>query len=77
MRSVAGTTSGSITISGNGIFPKNCAYIRVPILIIQGEDDQYGTVHADRDRAGGMLLPGRCRAAAGVKHNPASRGAAR
>ena len=41
------------------------AYIRVPILIMQGEDDQYGTVRADRDRAGGMLLPGRGGAAAG------------
>ena len=26
------------------------AYIRVPILIVQGEDDQYGTVQADRGR---------------------------
>ena len=35
------------------------AYIRVPILLVQGQDDQYGTVRADRDRGAGVLLSGR------------------
>ena len=39
------------------------AYIRVPMLIVQGEDDQYGTVRQIEIGAGGMLLPGRGRAA--------------
>ena len=36
------------------------AYIRVPVAILQGADDQYGTITADRDCAGRVLLSGRC-----------------
>ena len=31
------------------------AYIRVPILIVQGENDQYGTISRSRSRKRGML----------------------
>ena len=41
------------------------AYIRVPVLIVQGEDDQYGTVKQIEVAQAGMLLPGRGGAAAG------------
>ena len=41
------------------------AYIRVPILIVQGENDQYGTVAQIEVGERGVLLPGRGRAAAG------------
>ena len=34
-------------------------YIRVPILIVQGEDDQYGTLRQVEVAQGGVLLPGR------------------
>jgi pimeloyl-ACP methyl ester carboxylesterase len=60
--SAAGTTPGSIRNSANGNITSELAYIRVPILIVQGQDDQYGTVQPDRSRARGMLLPGRGRA---------------
>ena len=53
------------------------AYIRVPVLIVQGADDQYGTVEADRGGGARMLLPGRGRAAAGRAPFAASRGARR
>ena len=46
------------------------AYIRVPILIVQGEDDQYGTVRQIEVARGGMLLPGRGRAAGDTRHAP-------
>ena len=41
------------------------AYIRVPMLIVQGEDDQYGTVKQIEVAQRGMLLPGRGGAAQG------------
>ena len=44
------------------------AYIRVPILIVQGEHDQYGTMRQIETAREEMLLPGRSGAAAG---NPA------
>ena len=53
------------------------AYIRVPILIVQGEDDQYGTVEQIEAARARMLLPGRGRAAAGRAAFAASRGAGR
>ena len=40
----AGTAPGSIPNSASGTSPSFLAYIRVPVLIVQGEDDQYGTV---------------------------------
>ena len=51
------------------------AYIRVPVAIVQGDDDQYGTHAPDRDRAGGVLLPGRCDPHPGRRPFAASRGA--
>ena len=51
------------------------AYIRVPMLIVQGEDDQYGTVKQIEVAATGMLLPGRGRAAARRQALAAARGA--
>ena len=51
------------------------AYIRVPMLIVQGEDDQYGTVKQIEVARAGMLLPGRGRAAAGRAAFAAARGA--
>ena len=48
-------------------------YIRVPILIVQGADDQYGTRQTNRGRATGMLLPGRSRDLAGRSPLAASR----
>ena len=51
------------------------AYIRVPILIVQGENDQYGTVRQIEMARAGMLLPGRGRAAAGYAARAAPRGA--
>ena len=51
-------------------------YIRVPILIVQGEDDQYGTLRADRGRAKQeCYLPGRSGGAAGRAPRAAPRGA--
>ena len=44
---------------------ESLAYIRVPILIVQGEDDQYGTLRQIEAAEQRMLLPGRGRAAAG------------
>ena len=52
------------------------AYIRVPILIVQGADDQYGTVKQIEAARARMLLPGRGRAAAGRAPFAAPRGAA-
>ena len=54
---------------------EDLAYIRVPILIIQGEQDQLRHRAPDRDRPGGMLLPGRGADAAGHSPHPAPRGA--
>ena len=51
------------------------AYIRVPILIVQGENDQYGTVRQIEVAQRGMLLPGRGRDAAGYAACAAPRGA--
>ena len=51
------------------------AYIRVPILIVQGENDQYGTMRQIEVAQAGMLLPGRGRAAAGHAARAAPRGA--
>ena len=47
-------------------------YIRVPILIIQGADDQYGTLRQIEAGAAGVLLPGRCNDPAGRAPFPAS-----
>ena len=49
------------------------AYIRVPVLIVQGEDDQYGTVKQIEIAQAGMLLPGRGRAVAGRQALAAAR----
>ncbi len=51
------------------------AYIRVPVAILQGADDQYGTHAAGRDRAGRVLLPGRCDNDPGRGTSAASRSA--
>ena len=51
------------------------AYIRVPMLIVQGEDDQYGTVAQIEAAAARMLLPGRGGAAAGGQAFAPARGA--
>ena len=53
------------------------AYIRVPILIVQGEDDQYGTVKQIEIAQRGMLLPGRGRAACRRETFAAARSAGR
>ena len=36
------------------------AYIRVPVAILQGADDQYGTIRQIEIAQRGMLLSGRC-----------------
>ena len=48
--SAAGTSRGSIPNFRNWDITEALGYIRVPILIVQGEDDQYGTLRADRGR---------------------------
>ena len=67
--------SGSITISGNGISSEELAYIRVPILIVQGEDDQYGTCAQIEIAQEECYCPVEVALLPGVKHNPAPRGA--
>ena len=74
-RSAAGPMSGSITIFGNGILSEELAYIRVPILIVQGEDDQYGTMRQIEIAQEECYCPVDVALLPGVKHNPASRGA--
>ena len=49
-------------------------YIRVPILIVQGENDQYGTLSSSSGE-GRMLLPGRDGGAAGHPPRPLPRSA--
>ena len=44
MPSAAGTMPGSIPAFADWNITEELAYIRVPILIVQGEADQYGTV---------------------------------
>ena len=53
------------------------AYIRVPVAIVQGARGSVRHHAPGRDRAGGMLLPGRCRADCRCRPLPASRGARR
>ena len=48
-------------------------YIRVPILIVQGADDQYGTLRQVEAARRGVLLPGRGGGAAGRAPLAASR----
>lgn len=47
------------------------AYIRVPILIVQGEDDQYGTVRQIEIAQEECYCPVDVALLPGVKHNPA------
>lgn len=47
------------------------AYIRVPILIVQGEDDQYGTVAQIEAAERECYCPVEVALLPGVKHNPA------
>jgi pimeloyl-ACP methyl ester carboxylesterase len=47
------------------------AYIRVPILIVQGEDDQYGTVRQIEIAREECYCPVDVALLPGVKHNPA------
>jgi pimeloyl-ACP methyl ester carboxylesterase len=47
------------------------AYIRVPILIVQGEDDQYGTVRQIEIAQEECYCPVEVALLPGVKHNPA------
>jgi pimeloyl-ACP methyl ester carboxylesterase len=47
------------------------AYIRVPILIVQGEDDQYGTVAQIEMAERECYCPVEVALLPGVKHNPA------
>ena len=54
---------------------ESLGYIRVPILIVQGETGSVRHAQATRGRAGGMLLPGRDRGAAGRSPCAATRGA--
>ena len=61
--SAAGTTPGSIREFREWDITTELAYIRVPVLIVQGAGRPIRNGEADRGRAGGMLLPGRCRAA--------------
>ena len=74
-RSTAGAAPGSIPSSASGTSRDALAYIRVPMLIVQGEDDQYGTVRQIEVAQAGMLLPGRGRAAAGYAPRAAPRSA--
>jgi len=46
------------------------AYIRVPILIVQGEDDQYGTVKQIEAAERECYCPVEVALLAGAKHNP-------
>ena len=47
----AGTTSGSIPRSARGTSRTSCPAIRCPVLAVQGEDDEYGTMaQVDRIR---------------------------
>ncbi len=62
--------SGSKTISGNWIFRKSLLTIRVPILIIQGEDDQYGTVKQIEIAQEECYCPVDVALLPGVKHTP-------
>jgi pimeloyl-ACP methyl ester carboxylesterase len=43
-RSAAGAARGSIRALRNSIPPTRLAYIRVPILVLQGAADPYGTL---------------------------------
>ena len=62
-RSTTGATRGSIPSSANSISRDALAHIRVPILIVQGENDQYGTARQIDVAQRGVLLPGRGRVA--------------
>ena len=46
------------------------AYIRVPILIVQGEDDQYGTVHQIEIAQQECYCPVEVALLPGIKHSP-------
>src|SRR5665213_300943 len=46
------------------------AYIRVPILIVQGEDDQYGTVKQIEMAEQECYCPVEVALLSGVKHSP-------
>ena len=51
------------------------AYIRVPVAILQGADDQYGTIRQIEIAQGRMLLSGRCDDRSGRRTFAASRSA--
>ena len=70
-RSAAGTMSGSRTISAQWDISEELAYIRVPILIVQGEDDQYGTVRQIEIAQEECYCPVDVALLPGAKHNPA------
>ena len=70
MRSAAGTTPGSIPSSANGTSRQELAYIRVPILIVQGEDDQYGTVRQIEVAREECYCPVEVALLPGVRHSP-------
>ena len=63
-RSSAGTTSGSIPRSARGTSKREMPRIRCPVLAIQGEDDEYGTM-AQIDRLAHRRAAGAARQARG------------
>ena len=70
-RSAAGTTPGSIRSFARAFdITEALAHIRVPMLMMQGEDDHYGTLAQLARRAGGKLLPGRDAVMPGAGHAP-------
>ncbi len=74
-RSAAGTMSGSKTIFGEWDISEELAYIRVPILIVQGEDDQYGTARQIEIAKEECYCPVEVALLPGVKHQPHREGA--
>ncbi len=69
-RSAAGTMPGSIQDFREWDITEELAYIRVPILIVQGEDDQYGTVKQIEVAQEECYCPVEVALLAGAKHSP-------
>ena len=68
-RSVAGATSGWVDF-GNWDITEYLAYIRVPVLIVQGEDDQYGTAKQIEAAQEECYCPVEVTLLPGAKHSP-------